>query len=58
MTEYLDVRETLKRVKEVAFWDNIIKNTIKHIRKCLSCQKKRLNRKWNIKQKISKPEKI
>ena len=58
MTRHSDTRETLKRIKEVTFWNNMIKDTTKYVRECLLCQKKRLNRKLNIKQEINRLKKI
>ena len=52
-----DVRETLRKIKEVVFWDSIIKDTIKHVRECLPCQKKRPNRQLGIGQEINRPKK-
>ena len=49
MTEHSNVRETLRKIKEVTFQDNMIKNTIKYIRECLFCQKERSSKRLNIK---------
>ena len=36
MTEHFDIREILKKIKEITFQDNIIKDIIKYVRECLS----------------------
>ena len=36
----------------------MIKDTIRHVQKCLLCQKKRPNRKLNIEQEIDKSEEV
>ena len=58
MTGHLDSRETLRRVKEVTFWDNMIKDTIQHVQECLLCQRERPNRKLEIGQEINRSEEI
>ena len=58
MTGHSDVRKILKKIKEVTFQDSMIKDTTKHVQKCLSCQKKRPSKKLDIKQEIDRLEKI
>ena len=58
MTEYFDIRETLKKVEEIVFWDNMIKDITKYVQECLSCQRKRSNRKLNIKQEINRLKEV
>ena len=36
----------------------MIKNIIKHVQECLSCQKERLNRKLDIEQEINRSKKV
>ena len=49
MTRHSDTREILRKIKEVTFQNNIIRDTTKHVQECLSCQKERSNKKLNIK---------
>ena len=58
MTRHSDIRETLRRVKEVVFWNSIIKDTIRYVRECLLCQKERPNRKLGIGQEIDRSNEV
>ena len=58
MTRHSDVRKILRKIKEIAFWNNMIKNIIKYVQECLSCQKKRLNRRLKIGQGINRLKEI
>ena len=48
MTEHSDIRKILRKVKEIIFWNNIIKDIIKYVQECLLCQKEKLNKKLKI----------
>ena len=36
----------------------MIKDITKYVQECLSCQKKRLNKRLNIEQEIDRPEEV
>ena len=53
-----EVKKTLHKVKEVAFWDTMIRDVRKYVLECDTCQRERLNRKLGIGQEILRPEEI
>ena len=58
MTGHSNIKEILCKVKKITFWDVIIKDIDKYVLECKVCQRKRSNRKLEIKQEISRSEKI
>ena len=53
-----DIRETLKKIKKITFWDSIVKDIIKYVQEYLLCQKKRSNKKLNIRQEINRLKEV
>ena len=58
MTGHSDIRKTIQKVKEIVFWDNMIKDITKHVQECLPYQKERSSRKLGFGQEIDRSEEV
>ena len=58
ITRHPNVREIIRKIKEITFWNTIIKDINKYVLKYKICQKKRSNKKLEIKQETFKLKEI
>lgn len=51
-------KETLRQVREIAFWDTIRKEIARHVAECQKCQKERETHKTGTGGLVGRPEEV
>lgn len=53
-----EIRETIRQVTEIAYWDILRKDVVQYIQKCSVCQKEKDIRKTGLEELVKRPEDI